>query len=142
MSAACAGAGPGRLIAFRQILPRSGLSCRDLLDLEHWDSGGRRWQVVEGSCNPELGRYVVIHAGNTAWASWGIGRDGGALLLWDCVSHADIGRFASMQAALAALSGAAASRPVRAAVVRFHPEAAPGGRGRADATLAGRDLHQ
>jgi hypothetical protein len=52
--------------------------------------------------------FAQLYEGSAAWASWAIARQDGLLLVWDCVTLADIGRFGRMADALAALSGVGA----------------------------------
>jgi hypothetical protein len=45
----------------------------------------------------------MMYVAGRPWASWGVVRQGRSVLLWDCVTHVDIGLFPSMIAALAAV---------------------------------------
>ena len=47
--------------------------------------------------------FALIYRGEEPWAAWAVGRDGDRLLVWNCVTHVDIGRFDTMTEALAAL---------------------------------------
>jgi hypothetical protein len=53
---------------------------------------------------PEIGDFVSIYRANEMWAAWGVARRGPSLRLWRSANGADIGEFASMQEALAAVS--------------------------------------
>jgi hypothetical protein len=58
---------------------------------------------------PEVGDFVSIYRANEVWAAWGVARRGPSLRLWRSANGADIGEFATMQEALAAVSGTACS---------------------------------
>src|ERR1700729_3519612 len=88
-------AGRAVVVAFRCAPATFGLTARDRLDLHHWAGKDRRVEVEDG--------LAMIYRGGEPWAAWAIGRDGARLLLWDCITHADIGRFEAMREALAAL---------------------------------------
>jgi hypothetical protein len=96
-----------------------GFTSRDLMDLQHWHCAGRRLEIdklVEG-----IGQYAMIYRDDEPWASWAIAREAGRILVWDCISLADLGRFDCMQDALAAVPGAnrAAKQPVSAQIIPF-----------------------
>ena len=71
---------------------------------------------------PEIGDFVSIYRANEMWAAWGVARRGQLLRLWRSANGADIGEFATMQEALAAVSSTPAwcarshRRPRRAAL--------------------------
>lgn len=79
-----------------------GFTARDLAELERWASAERRVAL----CSGESSAFAMLYVGPTPWASWAVTRQDGAVLVWNCVSLADLGRFACMAAALAAVAGA------------------------------------
>ncbi len=56
---------------------------------------------------PEVGDFLSIYPANEVWAAWGVARRGQSLRLWRSANGADIGEFATMQEALAAVSSTA-----------------------------------
>lgn len=76
-----------------------GFTSRDLAELESWETKDRSATL----CHGETGPFAMLYDG-ALWASFAVVRQGGELLVWDCVTFADIGRFASMRDALAALT--------------------------------------
>ncbi|MDT7952347.1 MAG: hypothetical protein RQ966_12665 [Acetobacteraceae bacterium] len=85
-----------------------GFTPRDRDDLAKW-SVGDRLVSISGS---DMGTFAMLYEGKRPWASWGVVRQGRSVLLWDCVTHADIGLFASMIDALAAVPIAERPAPV------------------------------
>ena len=57
---------------------------------------------------PEVGEFASIYPANGRWAAWGAVRQGRAISVWRSRDGRDIGRFATMSEALAAVTGAAA----------------------------------
>lgn len=72
---------------------------RDRADLSDWSARGYRVAM----CSSEMGAFAMLYQDGAPWASWGLVRQGREILLWDCVTLADIGRYRSMAAALAAV---------------------------------------
>ena len=85
--------------AARGSLP--GLTFRDRADLEAWAMRGRRAVLVAS----ETGMFAMLHQDGQAWASWGVVRQSCRVLVWDCVTLVDIGRYLTMADALAAIDG-------------------------------------
>src|SRR3954452_24073009 len=79
-----------------------GFTPVDLLSLRLWDKGDRRLEL-DPPGGASGGQFAMIFDADQPWASWAIGRENGKLLVWDCVSLADLGRFDTMRQALAAL---------------------------------------
>lgn len=74
-------------------------TARDRGDLEEWMAAGRHVSM----CVCEFGVFAMLYRGGAPWAAWGVVRQERTVLVWDCVTLADIGRFPSMFDALAAL---------------------------------------
>ncbi len=72
---------------------------RDREDLDDWSSKDHRVSI----CSSDMGSFAMVYRAGASWASWGVVRQGRSVLLWDCVTLADIGRFPSMIDALTAL---------------------------------------
>ena len=86
-------------MAARQKHQPAGFTLRDRADLDDWSSDDHRVAV----CASDMGPFAMLYEAGRPWASWGVVRQGRSVLLWDCVTLADIGRFASMIDALAAV---------------------------------------
>jgi hypothetical protein len=84
----------------RQAAP--GFTARDRAELHRWESAGRRVVL----CDWETVPFAMLHDGATPWASWAVAREEGAVLVWNCVSLEDLGRFDCMADALSAVLGA------------------------------------
>ncbi len=95
-----------QVITFRAPETPAGFTSRDLLELHCWDKGGRRLEIDEYAECGEAGQFAMIYNGGEPWATWAISREDGLVLLWDCISLADIGRFATVREALARIPGA------------------------------------
>jgi hypothetical protein len=100
-----------------------GFTCRDLMEIQEWDGGDRRIEV-----DPSVdsnGQFAMIYEGEAPWASWAISRQGSRILVWDCVTLADVGWFGGMRQALAAVPGGpTAPEPTakpQAEVIPFRP---------------------
>ncbi len=74
-------------------------TARDRSDLDGWVAADRRVSI----CACEFGVFAMLYRDGGSWASWGVVRQERTVLVWDCVTLADIGRFPSMYDALAAL---------------------------------------
>ena len=106
-----------KVIQFRGRQVQASFTRRDLLDFELWHSDECRLDV-DRTDNDGIGQFALVFEGAKAWASWAISRDNGKVLVWDCVTMADLGRFDCMQQALAALPGQAADpAPMMAAQI-------------------------
>lgn len=77
----------------------AAFTARDRSDLDEWMAAGRRVSM----CACEFGVFAMLYRGGASWAAWGVVRQGRTVLVWDCVTLADVGRFPSMFDALAAL---------------------------------------
>ena len=56
----------------------------------------------------EVGNFLSVYLSGQAWSRWGFARAGASIRAWCCLTGADVGEFASMNEALAAvLRGAA-----------------------------------
>ena len=53
----------------------------------------------------DVGNYVAVYAAGCCWASWGLSRRLGGIVVWDSVTGLDSGRFASMHEALSWVLG-------------------------------------
>ena len=126
------------IIPFRKPPVSSGFTQEDLRTFRRWDGGHYRVEIDEGEPCETLGQFAMIYEGASCWASWAVGREGGGLVVWDCVSLRTLGRFASLRAALAAIPGAPAQGgwPCMAEIIAF--DAAGGRRGPPLATSASR----
>jgi len=52
---------------------------------------------------PELESFLSIYREGEAFARWGVTRNGDSVMAWHSVTGADVGRFASVEEAFAAL---------------------------------------
>ena len=59
---------------------------------------------------PEVGEFASIYQGEARWAAWGAARQGRAIRVWRAGDGRDIGHFATMREALAAVTGPAAAQ--------------------------------
>lgn len=87
---------------------------RDREDLEEWSSSDHRVSI----CTSEMGMFAMVYEAGRTWASWGVVRQGRVVLLWDCVTLADIGRFSNMIDALTAIPVDESPAPV-ANIIHF-----------------------
>ena len=93
--------GRGEIAWFVRRCDEPGFTARDRLELDRWMSGGCRTVVLDDDPSD----YAMLYEGVTPWARWAVSRQDGRLVMWDCVTFADIGRFSSMVDALATISG-------------------------------------
>jgi hypothetical protein len=114
----------GNVIRLEPKRQQALFSCRDLMDLSEWDGAGRRVDVDRREDLDGLGQFAMVFEGEQPWASWAIGREGGRILLWDCVTLADVGRFDTMRDTLAAIPGPGARRAAPSAGADVIPFAA------------------
>ena len=96
------------VIAFVRRARGSAFTPRDRFELERWADGERRVVVHEEQAET----FALLYASELPWASWGLSRVDGKVLLWDCVSLEDIGRFGSVAEALSVVAGEASAAPV------------------------------
>ena len=98
------------IIAFA---PRPGNDNRfttaDRLELLRWEAArtdGVRFAIHNRRPDdaPEVGEFASLYPPNASWAAWGAVRQGRAIAVWRSGDGRDIGRFATMGEALAALS--------------------------------------
>ena len=90
--------------------PDCGFNSHDLIALTCWmqradGHGYQRMLIERGSSDegPAAGGYVLIYAPGSQWATWGLARTAGAIVVWRCSDGADLGRFPSMMLALEGL---------------------------------------
>ncbi len=81
----------------------------DRMELLRWEAGGGsgiRLAIYNRLDDdpPEVGEFASIYPANGAWAAWGAVRQGRAIRVWRARDGRDIGRFATMGEALAAVS--------------------------------------
>ena len=74
---------------------------RDRAELGAWSGVGRRAVII--SC--DIGAFAMLYELGRSWASWGIVRQPRGILLWNCVSHADVDRFDTVADALETIEG-------------------------------------
>ena len=74
---------------------------RDRRELDMWSGVGRRAVII--SC--EIGNFAMLYDHGNSWASWGVVRQPRGILLWNCVSHADVDRFESVFDAIGTIDG-------------------------------------
>ncbi len=91
--------GAHQSLAVRTSYSQSDFTLRDREDLEDWSSVDHLVSI----CASDLGPFAMVYEAGRPWASWGVVRQGRSVLLWDCVTLADIGRFPNMFDALAAI---------------------------------------
>ena len=97
--------GASNVIHFARKRQQALFTCRDLLELNEWDSRGRRVEVDRCEDLSGLGQFAMIYGHDEPWASWAVSREGARILLWDCITLADVGRFETMRETLAAVPG-------------------------------------
>ena len=90
----------------------------DRMELLRWEAGGDtgvRLAIYNRRDDdpPEVGEFASIYPRNGAWAAWGAVRQGRAIRVWRARDGRDIGRFATMGEALAAVSHSAEKRARR-----------------------------
>ncbi len=59
--------------------------------------------VVTSDVDAEIGDFISVYKVGQAWATWGIGRRGNAVLLWRADRGIDLGTFDSVREALAGI---------------------------------------
>lgn len=96
-----ASAGSGQIVWLPQRLAQAGFTARDRTELVQWGLQYGRDVVLDD----DPAAFAMLYEGSTPWASWAVARQEGLLIVWDCVTFADIGRFGCMKDALATLSG-------------------------------------
>ena len=87
---------------------QTAFTLRDRADLDDWSNADVRVSI----CSSDTGPFAMLYRARQSWASWGVVRQGRSVLLWDCITLADIGVFPSMIDALAAVPVADFPAPV------------------------------
>ena len=111
----------GKIVLLQRRASAPGFTSRDRNDLARWSTSGRRAVVWDSDPAP----FAMLYDGDLPWASWAVSRQDGGVLLWDCVSLEDLGRFTCMVDALAALGGICAEVPsnvVQLPLARLRPD--------------------
>ena len=85
----------GIVIAFSIRQPAAGFSRLDRDELESWASSGRRVEYEDAW--DAANQFALIYRGGEPWSSWAVTRESTEILVWDCVTHHDLGRFATIQ---------------------------------------------
>ena len=100
-------AATAQVILFRAPAPAPGFNGRDRMELANWRRPGCRLEVEDCTYGEhgERSSYALLYKGDKPWASWGLTREGGRVLAWNCITHADLGHFASVTEALDAIPG-------------------------------------
>ena len=85
----------------------------ELLDWEARDPEGVRYAIYNRRHDdpPEVGEFASIYPANGRWAAWGAVRQGRAISVWRARDGRDIGRFATMSEALAAVTDSTGKHP-------------------------------
>ena len=78
-----------------------GLSVRDRAELGRWAARDRRLIF----CPTETGEFSLIYNGPQPWASWGVTRQDGQIVVWDCITFADLCQAPTVTRALRAVEG-------------------------------------
>ena len=83
------------------------LTVRDRMELGRWTEHallrqGERLVLHErlDGDPSDVGNYVAVYAAGCSWASWGLSRRLGGIVVWNSVSGLDSGRFTSLHEAL------------------------------------------
>ena len=87
----------------------------DRMELLRWearDQGGARLAIYDRRHDdpPEVGEFASIYPPDGRWATWGAVRQGRDISVWRARDGHDIGRFATMGEALAAMARSPAKR--------------------------------
>ncbi len=103
----------------------SRLLPRDKMELHAW-LGSRPASAVDrvvlhDGAGPEDPEFVLFYEAGACWARWGLARQRGGLVLWECAYGQELGIFRTADAALVILDhhaalaarGAPATRPRR-----------------------------
>ena len=100
-----------------QAEPGAGLSLRDRMEVARWQdsvhaAGYDRVVIHERSAfdPPEMECFLGLYRRGEPWARWGIARCGARVTAWCSVTGRDVGWFASMADALAAVLDCGARR--------------------------------
>ena len=104
---------PKLVLCWSSPTPLTDFTARDRITLEAWQRdaerhGYSRVLIEPGApgTRPDGGSYALVYRSGWAWAAWGLARRDDTVLVWDCGSGADFGRFPTVQQALAALPSA------------------------------------
>ncbi len=105
------------VLPFRAPPARHGLTTADRIEALQWEAtkavgesmrlAFHRWC---GENAADGGEYISIYRGDDRWAAWGATRRGRFVNVWRCATGADLGEFATMQEALAALKASLLTR--------------------------------
>ncbi len=106
-------AGGGQIIWLGRRLEAPGFTARDRAELVRWASDPDREVAWENDPT----EFAMLYQGSVSWALWAVARQDGRLVVWDCVTFADIGHFDCMVDALAALCGSASGHDAAASNV-------------------------
>ncbi|MGI4976919.1 MAG: hypothetical protein ACRYG6_08250 [Janthinobacterium lividum] len=98
---------PALVLALASAVATNRFTLRDRLDLDRWGEiaqarGGVRLVVHERQDGDpsDVGNYAAVYAAGCCWASWGLSRRPGGIVVWNSVTGRDRGRFASVHEAL------------------------------------------
>ncbi len=95
------------IIAFSDHANR--FTAADRAALLSWEANGQGIRLAihrrRDDDPPEVGEFASIYQDDARWAAWGAARQGGAIRVWRARDGRDIGRFATMPEALAAVTG-------------------------------------
>jgi hypothetical protein len=69
----------------------------------------------------EVGNFLSVYRCGQAWSRWGFARAGRAIRAWCCLTGADVGQFACLDDALAAVLEAAPVSSAKTVTVRNAP---------------------
>ncbi len=99
---------PALVLDLASAVATNRFTLRDRLDLDRWGEiaqtrGGVRLIVHERQDGDpsDVGNYAAVYAAGCCWASWGLSRRPGGIVVWNSVTGRDRGRFASVHDALA-----------------------------------------
>ncbi len=83
---------------------------RDRMEVAKWRENARncgydRLVIHERVAGdpPEVGSFLSVYRRGEPWSRWGVTRMGDGIVAWCCVTGTDVGRFATIEAALLAL---------------------------------------
>ncbi len=95
------------------------LTSIDRVELNDWREPARaagydRLNIheCEGNADGEYGDFVCLYRRGEAWSRWGFARKGTVINVWCCLTGTDIGAFASMTSAFAAVLPGVTATPL------------------------------
>ena len=98
------------IIAFSDHANR--FTAADRAALRSWEAQGQGIRLTihlrRDGDPPDVGEFASIYQDDARWAAWGVARQGRAIRVWRARDGRDIGHFATMPEALAAVTGPAA----------------------------------